>query len=198
MALKKMDISNEVKRGWALFKPNMALLIVAGLLASVVGALTCGLLSAPLLAGVFMIIARLQAQDTTAPTAGDVFKGFELFLPSLLLMVIVFVLGAVVGWIPIVGQLVSLVVGSVLFWGLMFVAYQKLSAVEALKKVWQLTKSGEFTMPLVLGIVANLVSALGVLACVIGVLFTFPLSLCIMATAYQTLFGEDTAEQVAQ
>jgi hypothetical protein len=82
--------------------------------------------------------------------------------------------------LPIIGQLASLVsvpddVGTRLH------RIRKATAVDAIKKVFELTKSGEFTVPLVFAVIASLVGGLGAVACGIGVFFTLPLTYCLMA-----------------
>lgn len=139
MALAKVDIGSEFSRGWALFKENMGLLVVAGLLAMVLTIATCGLLSGPMTAGLFLVVERLLKNDPVKPQAGDIFKGFDFFVQSLLLFIILLALGFLLGIIPVVGQIVGLLLGSLMMWGMMLVAYQKLSAVDALKKIYELT-----------------------------------------------------------
>ena len=197
MSVKQIDIGVELGKGWNLFKPNMGLLIVAGLIGTLVSVVTCGVLAGPLSAGMFLVVMRLIQSDPTTPQAGDVFKGFDFFVQALLVMVIGFVasmaIGLVLGIIPILGQLVSMVVSfaisSVVMWALMFVVYQKMSAVDAIKKVVADLTAGNFTMPLIFGVVASLISSLGALACGVGVFFTIPLSYCCFASVYNTLYG---------
>ena len=114
----------------------------------------------------------------------------------MLLLVILLALGFLLAFIPVVGQIAGLLLGSLMMWGIMFVAYRKMSAMDALKNIYDLTKSGDFTMPLVLGVIANLVAGLGAIACGVGVLFTTPLAYCVMACCYQTLFAGAAAEPV--
>ncbi len=190
MALAKVEIGAEFSRGWCLFKQNMGLLVVAGLLAMLLTIITCGILSGPMTVGMFLIVERLIKHDPVQPQAGDIFKGFDFFVQSLLMFVIAIAAGFALGIIPVVGQIAGLVIGSFLLWGMMFVAYQKLTAIDALKKIFEYLKTGDFTMALVLGVIANLFASLGVIACVVGILFTVPLSYCIMACCYQTLFAE--------
>lgn len=190
MALKKIDIGAELEKGWKLFKPNMGLLIIAGLISSVVSGITVGLLAGPMEAGMFLLVSRLLKNDPVKPQAGDVFKGLDYFLQTLILVVICLVTASVLAWVPVLGQIVGLLVGSVMMWGVLLVTFQKLSAIDALKKMFELIKTGEFTMPLLFGVVVSLISGLGVIACCVGVFFTIPLAYCMMGCCYETLFGE--------
>jgi hypothetical protein len=71
----------------------------------------------------------------------------------------------------------------------MFVAFERLSAIDAIKKIIVHLKAGEFTVPLVLAGIACLISALGGLLCCVGGFFTGPIAMCAMVCAYETLFG---------
>ncbi len=196
MALKKIDIGYEFSRGWTLFKENMGLFVVAALLAMILTLISCGILSGSMTTGLFLVIERLINKDPVKPQAGDIFKGLDFFVQSLLLFIILMALGFLLGIIPVVGQIAGFLLGSIMMWGMMFVAYEKLSAMDALKKIYTLTKTGDFTMPLVLGVIANLVAGLGVIACGIGILFTMPFAYCVMSCCYQTLFVDAAARPV--
>ena len=189
MPLTKIDIGAELGKGWRLFQPNMGVLIVASLIATLVSAVTCGILSGPLMAGMFLVVRRLMKDDPVKPQPGDVFKGFDYFVQALIMIVLCLVVVFLLAMIPVIGQLAGLVVSAVMFWGIMFVTYQKLSAIDAFKKIFEYVKTGEFTLPLVFGIIASVISSLGVLACVVGMFFTIPLGYCMMACCYETLFG---------
>lgn len=190
MALNKIDIGAELKRGWELFQPNMGLLIVAGLIVAIVSSITIGILAGPMTAGMFLVVRRLLQNDPVKPQAGDVFKGLDFFVQSLILVVICVAVAALLAWVPVLGQIAGLLIGAALWWGLLFVTFEKLSAIDALKKLFELLKTGEFTLPLVFGVIVNLVSGLGFFACCVGVFFTVPLAYCMMVCCYQTLFGE--------
>lgn len=204
MAEVTLDIGNEFSRGWKLFQANMVLLILAGLIGGVLSLVTCGVLSGPMMAGLFLIIRRLQKNDPVKPEAGDIFKGFDYFLQSFLfvflLLLVSAILTLVVHLVPILGQLVSFVIslftGSLVLWGVSFVVYQKMTAIDVLKKLIDGVTGGTFILPLVFGLLASLLSSAGIVACGIGVLFTYPFACCCLASAYETLFdGGDIAPQ---
>ena len=83
MAIGKMEIGAEIGKGWRLFQADMGVLIVGGILATVVSAVTCGLLAGPLMVGMLLIAQRLLKNDPVKPQAGDVFKGFDSFVQAL-------------------------------------------------------------------------------------------------------------------
>lgn len=191
MAIGKMEIGAEIGKGWRLFQADMGVLIVGGILATVVSAVTCGLLAGPLMVGMLLIAQRLLKNDPVKPQAGDVFKGFDSFVQALLLSVIATVAIMVLSILPIIGQLAGLIVCAVMMWALVFIAYEKATAIDAIKKVFELAKSGSFTVPLVFAMIASLIGSLGAIVCVVGIFFTLPLTYCLMACCYATLFSGD-------
>ena len=191
MAIGKMEIGAEIGKGWRLFQADMGVLIVGGILATVVSAVTCGLLAGPLMVGMLLIAQRLLKNDPVKPQAGDVFKGFDSFVQALLLSVIATVAIMVLSILPIIGQLAGLIVCAVMMWALVFIAYEKATAIDAIKKVFELAKSGSFTVPLVFAVIASLIGSLGAIVCVVGIFFTLPLTYCLMACCYDTLFGDE-------
>ncbi len=196
MTAASLDIGNEFGRGWKLFQTDIGLLITVGAIGAVLSLVTCGVLAGPMMAGLFMIIRRLQKNDPTKPAAGDIFKGFDHFAQSFLfvfLLILACVLvGMIARMIPFLGQplsmAISLFVGSIIMWGITFIVYQQMNAIDALKKLVDGTISGAFVMPLVFGLLANLLSTAGTVACLVGVFFTCPLACCCMVSAYETLF----------
>ncbi|OQA28186.1 MAG: hypothetical protein BWY57_03533 [Betaproteobacteria bacterium ADurb.Bin341] len=141
--------------------------------------------------GMLLIAQRLLKNDPVKPQAGDVFKGFDSFVQALLLSVIATVAIMVLSILPIIGQLAGLIVCAVMMWALVFIAYEKATAIDAIKKVFELAKSGSFTVPLVFAVIASLIGSLGAIVCVVGIFFTLPLTYCLMACCYATLFSGD-------
>jgi MFS family permease len=205
MTIKKIEIGVELGKGWRLFKANMGVLILGNLLATVVAAATCGLLAGPLMVGMLLIAQRLLKGDPDKPQASDVFRGFDSFIQTLLLLVITTVatlvlryLLMIAGSIPVIVEwLVGLIVYAVGMWMFVFIAYEKMTAIGAIKKVFTLIGSGSFTMPLLFAMVVGLIGSLGLtLLCVVGGFFTLPLTYCLMACCYDTLFGGDAPPPV--
>jgi len=189
----KFDFGTEMSNGFNLFKENMGLLILASFLASLLGILTCTVLMGPLYIGVLLIIARLMKKDGSTPQVGDIFKGFDFFLNSFLFWIIFMVCNTVLAFIPFIGTLLSMALGTLLWWGFMFIAYENLTAIDAIKKVINETTSGNFFNQLLFALVANLIAGAGVLLCGVGALFTAPISYCMMACCYQACYGNKTS-----
>jgi len=200
MTGRQLDIGYEFGRGWNLFKQNMSVLIIASLIGILLTLVTCTVLAGPLTAGMLLIVRRLILNDPVKPEAGDVLKGFDYFLQAfvycLLFIVSLFLVVLVLQVIPVLGQLaglaVSLFAEAALMWGMMFVVFQKMTAIDALKKLVNGITSGELLMPLVLGLLTSLLNRAGGFACGVGALFTIPLGYCILVSAYETLFGDGT------
>lgn len=215
-----VDIGKAFNEGWTLFKENMGVCILATLVAFLVVGVSCGICAGPMLCGVFMILRRLQKKSDPKPSVGDVFKGFDLFLPSFLLLlvcglcfglayVVVLVLTILLGFIPVLGwilgfalyivlMIAALIYGPIVSWSVMLVANRGMKWNEAVGLVLKETFGGRFNMPILVGIVAGLVGSLGALACGIGVLFTIPLSYCIQAAAYEQVFPDAPAAEAPQ
>jgi len=201
MAEVKLDIGKEFSRGWNLFKDNMSVLIVAGLIGGLLSIVSCGVLSGAMTAGLLLIVKRLQQGDAVKPQPGDIFKGFDYFLQSFLFFLIFFlcsfVLNVFLRFIPffghIAGFVISLFAGAMIMWGILFVVFEKLTAIDALKKLIQGISSGSMIMPLVFGLLASLVGQAGALACFVGVIFTYPLAMCCMVFAYDTVSAASAA-----
>ena len=189
--INKIDIGAEISRGWTVFKENMALLIPVALIAGLLGGLTCGILAGPMMAGVYLIIRRLLQNDPVKPQIGDVFKGFEYFVDTLLCVIAIAIIIGILSFIPVVGQVVGFVGGAFSVTGVMFVALGKMKFADALKKIGQEVSTGPFWMFILTLVIAQLISGVGVIACVIGVFFTMPIGMCIAVCAYSTAFGDD-------
>ena len=189
----KFDFGTEMSNGFNLFKENMGLLILSSFLASLLGLLTCTVLMGPMIVGMFLIVSRLLKKDPSVPQVGDVFKGFDYFLNAFLLYLIFMVCSTVLGIIPVIGYFFSMILGPLAWWGLMFIAYENLSTIDAIKKVINETTSGNFFNQLLFAFVANIIAVSGMFLCGVGALFTVPISYCMMACCYQATYGNKAA-----
>ncbi len=73
-----LDIGLALKQAMRLFVKDLAPLIIAALIAGLLGVLTLGILAGPLFAGLYgMVIGRVR--DGRRPEVGDVFDGLDRF-----------------------------------------------------------------------------------------------------------------------
>lgn len=183
----EFDIGKCFSAGWELFKNNMSILILSYLIVVVLGSLTFGILMGPMIVGFFWLVDRLIKEDPVKPSAGDVFKGTSKFIDAFVACLLFFVVAMVASIIPVIGQIAAYVVSPLLMFTLMYIAYEDLSAIDAFKKIINGVTSGEMLMPVVMGIIANLIASAGFLLCCVGGIFTAPLALTLYVCAYKQL-----------
>lgn len=193
----KLEIGDAISKGWDIYKGNFGLVFLASLIVSLIAGVSCNICLGPLLCGFFMVLARLARNSEPRPAVGDVFKGFNKFLHSFLLLFLsgigIFIINCILMIIPIIGWVLLFVLawvyGPLIMWALMLVANRDMKWTEALGLVIKSTFNGSFMMPILLGILAGIIGGVGVVLCGIGILFTIPLSFCIYAAAYEQVFG---------
>lgn len=191
--IMKFDFGTEMSNGFNLFKEHMGLLVLASFVTSLLSVFTCAIIAGPMTVGLLMIIRRLLKKEESQPEVGDLFKGFSYFLNSFLVVLIFCVCSAVLSLVPVIGSLVAMLIGTMFYWVLMFVAYEDLSAVDAIKKVIDETTSGNFYNQLLFAFVASLISSAGVLLCFVGLLFTVPIAYCMMVCCYEATYGNKSS-----
>lgn len=169
--------------GWTLVKADPGAYILAALIFFLLSGVP--LIQGALVAG-FHIYTMKKLMGRPAEF-GDLFKGFNFFIPTLVasLLIGVFVFcGTLLCIIP------GLVVAAALKFTYLFIVDKKMDfwpAMQASHAVVKLDYFG-FTMFLVL---AFLVNVLGLLCCVVGLLVTIPLTIAAITVAYKEIVGFD-------
>ena len=185
-----------IEAGFNLYKNNFGTLVLAAIFAVVIGTVTAGLLAGPMLAGLVMVILQLLDRKEPPPEAGNVFKGFDYFLQSFLFVVIwgigLVIGSAILGVIPVVGQLASLafayVAQAFLMFGLFLIVDREMEWLPASTLSFNTVKSN-FWPFFGLSAVAGIIGSVGAIACGIGIVLTIPIQGCILAVAYRDVFG---------
>lgn len=197
MADGKVDIGGWISEAFELYKANFALLCVATLLALLLSVFTCGVLAGPMWAGLTMILLRVSRQEQPAPQIGDLFKGFEFFLQSLLYVVVIFAASFILGFIPMLGQVAPMLLMPLVMFSICLIVDQKLEFWPAIVASFEKAKT-EYVPLLVLWLVASLISAAGGILCGVGAILTAPFSAIVTVVAYRHLFeGAETAPAAA-
>jgi hypothetical protein len=196
--MSKVDVKfgDWIQKGFDLYKANLGVLILANLLAVVVSLFTVGILAGPMAAGVILVTLALLDKKEPKPEVGDVFKGFGYFLPSflffLLLMVAILVGSIILGVIPCLGQILSLLyvygIQALVMFALYNIVDKKMELMPAIQASVNLVKLN-FWPFLGFAVVAAILGSVGCIACGIGVVVTAPLYYCILAVAYRETGG---------
>jgi uncharacterized membrane protein len=186
-----------IKEGFDLYKNNLAVLIVSSLIAFVLTGVTIGILGGPMFAGLIKIVLRLRDQEQPPPVVGDLFQGFQYFLPSFLFAVvwglIIIVASLILAFIPCLGQLLivclSLAASAFLMFGLFLIVDKgmdfwpaSMASIEKIKPT--------FFPYLGLALVAGIIGQIGALACGIGAFATMPIYFTIIAATYRDVFAD--------
>lgn len=190
-------------KGLKIYKENFALVFLATLVASLVGALTCGICMPVMMCGLSAVILTLVRGGATKPTVGDVFSKFNHFLTALVAALVIALLVGLVGTIlmliPVLGLILSYVINAVIApavmsWAYLSIVDRKATIGEAIGSL-KLTMEKPFWLFILISFVAGLVGCVGAIACGIGILFTMPLAYCIVVAAYDDMVGGEAKEQ---
>ena len=191
-------VGTTFNRGLEIYKKNFVPLLLATLLALVVGGVSCGICTAPLLCGVYAMILAAMRDGNATLKAGDVFKGFEKFVPAfvscLVLAVVYQIVCTVLLIIPILGLIAVIILALAVFpaivaWAQLLVADQDASVGEAITAPIKLLRDKRFWSVVLVAFVASLVGGLGAIACGIGLVVTLPFAFCMIAAAYEEAYG---------
>lgn len=189
-----------IKEGFDLFKENAAVLILASLIALAIATVSLGILAGPMMAGLIIIILRIKDGDPQQPTAGDVFQGFQYFLPTFLYVVvwtlILIIPMLILAFIPCLGPILmiclSLAAAAFLMFSFFLIVDQKMDFWSASMASFAKVKESFFPY-LGISAVAMLIGQLGSIACGIGVIATMPIQWAILAVCYRDVFGPGQA-----
>ncbi len=196
MQTQPVKFSEWIQGGLNLYKDNFGILFTATLIAILLSGLTLGILAGPLAVGIVSIVLRLIDKQEPKPEIGDVFSGFDRFLPSFLLFlgvgVVSFIGSAILGIVPVFGGLLGLLfaygLGTVVMFGIFLITERKLDVVPAVTTSFETVK--DYFWPFLgLYVVTCLLSSIGLILCGIGVIFTAPIMACVLGVAYRDVFG---------
>lgn len=190
-----IDIGKTLTAAYNLYKDNITTLLLATLLGSIIGGFTLGILAGPMLAGLALITLALIDKAQPKPDIGDVFKGFNFFVPALIYFIVYLVAllvgNFILGLLPLLGLFLPTLYGMALSTFTMFTIFnivdRKMDVVPAIQASVDLVKAN-FWIFLGLNIVAAVVGGLGAVACLVGVVVTAPMYLTTVAIAYRELY----------
>jgi uncharacterized membrane protein len=195
--MQKVDVKivKWIEEGFTLYKNNFATLVLASVIALVLSAVTIGLLTGPMVAGLIIVTLQLLRQEEPKPEAGGIFRGFYYFLCAFLFMLIwgIAIMSGcfILSLFPGIGQLLSLLFAysaqAFLMFGLYLIVDKQMNFWPA-SQVSINTVKTNFGPFLGLAAIASIIGSLGAIAFGIGIVFTIPIQACIIAAAYQEIF----------
>lgn len=188
-----VDFGGWMQEAFELYEKNFAVLLLVNLVALVLSGVTLFILSGPLCAGVAIVTLALLDGTSPKPVVGDVFKGFQFFLPSFLLMLAV--LGASLLGGMVLGPLSSVatwVLSTLTMFSIFLIVEKGMDFWPAIVASYGVVKEN-FWVLLALVVVASIVSTLGFIACCVGIFVTMPFYYCVLAVAYRKVVGAPSA-----
>ncbi len=184
-----------IEKGFYLWKDNLVVLIVATLLAGLLSVVTLFILAGPMAAGMVWVTLGLLDKKEPKPQIGDVFKGFQCFVPALLFCLVwgaILMISAIFARIPFIGVLIAYVlqfgIATLIAFGMFLIVDRKMDFWSASMASINMVKKTFFPL-LGLVLVAQFIGGLGAIACVVGAIVTASIPTCIMAVAYRDLFA---------
>ncbi|HJZ99194.1 MAG TPA: hypothetical protein VKE70_21940 [Candidatus Solibacter sp.] len=177
--------SRWIGMGWELVKADLSNSVLITLLFVVVNSVP--FINGALLAGYHYYYQKklmgLRAEF------GDLFKGFNFFIPTLVAMILISLftmIGTCLCIIP------GLVVAAAFKFTYLFIVDKRMDFWQAMMASHEVVKNDYFgfTMFLLLAVLVNL---LGLLCCVVGLLVSLPVTFAAITIAYQELVGFDSS-----
>jgi uncharacterized membrane protein len=183
-------------KAWPLYKENLWLIVGAFAIyafltgglgsfgneaAQGLGSLVSFVIAGPMAAGLYVLYLRIyRGEEATFSNLFDGFREFGRAFGVYALSVLLTIVGFILLIVPGVIVLVSI-------WPALFLVLEEGGSVtETLQRAWDLTKGYRWQL-LLLFIVIGVVALLGLIAFVVGVVFTGAFAIFVMAGAYDEL-----------
>jgi uncharacterized membrane protein len=170
-----------IGEGWALVKADLGNYLVLALIFALLSGVP--LIQGALIAG-FHIFTMKKLMGRNAEI-GDLFKGFNYFVPTL-------VASLLIGLFTFAGTLLliipGLVVAAMYKFTYLFIVDKRMDFWPAMQASHAVVKNDYFGFTMFM-ILAFLVNLLGVLCCFVGLLVTIPLTFAAITVAYKEIVG---------
>ncbi len=170
-----------IGEGWALVKADLGNYIVVSLLFALLSGVP--FIQGSMIAG-FHIFTMKKLMGRKADF-GDLFKGFDFFIPTL-------VASLLIGLFTFAGTLLciipGLVVAAVFKFTYLFIVDKRMDFWPAMQASHAIVKNDYFGFTMFL-ILAFLVNVLGALCCLVGLLVTIPITFAAITVAYKEIVG---------
>lgn len=179
----KAQTGSWISQGWQLVKSDITIFAVMALLLMIIGAAVPIILTGALTAG-FQLVCMRKLYGRRADF-GDLFKGFNFLVPTLVASLLISVLTAVGGLLCIIP---GLVIAAMYSFTYLFIVDKKMDFWPAMEASHAIVKQDYVGFTLFLTALIG-IQILGVLACFVGLLVTIPIHLAAVTIAYKELVG---------
>jgi uncharacterized membrane protein len=179
-----------VGQGWQMVKADIGTFILLTIVFAVLNGMVPMILQGPLIAG-FQIFCMKKLLNRRTDF-GDLFKGFNYFVPALVASLVITLFtfcGTLLCIIP------GLVVAAMYKFTYLFIVDKRMDFWPAMQASHAVVRNDYFGFTMFL-ILAFLVNVLGFLCCIVGLLVTMPVTFAAITVAYKEIVGFDprTAE----
>ncbi len=169
--------------GWEIVKQNVGVYALVALLFGVLGSCVPVILHGPLMVGFHIAFIRKMVRGTVE--VGDLFKGFNFFLPSLIASILISVfttIGFILCIIP------GIVVSAMFMFTYLFILDKRMDFWPAMEASHAIVKKDYLGFSLFV-LAAMLLNFVGLLCLVVGLLVTIPITFAAVTVAYRELVG---------
>lgn len=172
-----------IGEGWQIVKSDMWTFALMALLTGLLGATM--VTQGPMMVG--MHLYCIKKMHNRRAELGDLFKGFNYFIPALIASLLIGVFTTVGMLACFVG---ALVVAAVFKFTYLFILDKRMDFWPAMQASHAVAKNDYFGFTMFL-LLIGLVNALGALCCIVGVFITMPVGIAAITVAYRDLVGFD-------
>lgn len=191
-----MNLGKTIQESFGLYLKNFGILLLACLIAGIISVVSIGILAGPLFGGVLVLGLKLLRGEKGE--LNEIFSHFNQFLPTLIITLLFFAVGLVlwiIGIIPVIGWILNLAVspalGLLYFLAIGFSVDQKMQPLEAVKR--SVDCFAAEPVPLwFYSLIMSILSGIGAIILIVGVILTMPLGMVGMVIAYQNLSVKET------
>jgi uncharacterized membrane protein len=181
-----------IGEGWNIVKADLVNFAIMTLIFGLVSGVVPVILQGAMMAGMHIVFMKKMVGARTE--LGDLFKGFNYFVPTLVAAILISVFVSIGMILCIVPGLVALAATSFTY---LFIVDRRMDFWPAIQASHELVKKNYvgFTVFILALACINIV---GALACLIGLLITIPIQLAAVTVAYRELVGFATDPNAIQ
>jgi uncharacterized membrane protein len=179
----QVETGRWLSAGWQIVQQDLGSYVLMALLFGVLAACVPVVLHGPLMVGFHIAIMRKMVRGTME--VGDLFKGFNLFVPSLvasLLISLFTTIGFVCCIIP------GIVVSAMFMFTYLFILDKRMDFWPAMQASHEVVKRNYVGFSLFIA-ATMLLNFVGILCLLVGILITIPITFAAITVAYREIVG---------